>query len=61
MSHPDKPDFLDHHHQPRKHDKKKKQRRFSEDQDRRAARINFKRYVQELEEEMLDDEMDDTY
>lgn len=59
MSYQEKPDFLDHHHRPRKQDKRKKNRRFSEDQDKRAARINFKRYVQELEEELLDEEMDD--
>jgi len=49
------------HHQPRALDKKKRRARgFSEDaRDNRSARINFKRYVQELEEELLDEELDD--
>jgi len=60
---PEKPDDYNGHHQPRKSDKRKKRRQgIAEDnQDRRASRINFKRYVQELEEEMLDEEMDDTF
>lgn len=49
------------HHKPRKIDKKKHRKRgFSEDsRDNRQSRINFKRYVRELEEDLLDDELDD--
>jgi hypothetical protein len=52
------------HHQPRKHDKKKHHRRgFSEDiQDRRQARVGFKNYLRQIEEEELsafDDEDED--
>jgi hypothetical protein len=49
------------HHQPRKIDKKKKHRRgFSEDvQDNRHSRISFKRYLQEVEEMEVDDEVVD--
>lgn len=52
----------DDHHQPRKSDKKKHhQRGFSEDaRDNRVARISFKKYVQQLEEqEQLDDDYDE--
>ena len=51
---------LTDHHQPRRPDKKKHHRRgFTEDvQDKRAARISFKRYVQQLEEdELLDNDL----
>ena len=51
---------LTQHHQPRKSDKKKHHRRgFTEDvQDKRAARITFKKYVQHIEEEeLLDDDL----
>lgn len=46
---------------PRKKDKKKRHMRgFSEDiQDRRVQRINFKKYVRELEEQELEDDLDD--
>lgn len=56
-----KADFETTHHKPRTLDKKKKHRRgFSEDkQDNRQSRISFKRYVQELEEDRLDDEIDE--
>jgi len=55
------PEYSGDHHQPRKIDKKKhRSRGFSEDaRDSRNARINFKRYMQELEEELLDEELDD--
>jgi hypothetical protein len=59
------PKFIqpDAHHQPRKSDKKKRhQRGFNEDsQDHRAARISFKKYMQQLEEEEQydDDEFGD--
>lgn len=52
-------DLIDQHHQPRRPDKKKHHKRgFAEDvQDKRAARISFKKYVQQLEEEeLLDDD-----
>lgn len=57
----EKVDFETSHHKPRSLDKKKKHRRgFSEDKhDNRHARINFKRYVQELEEDRLDNEIDE--
>lgn len=55
--------YEDSHHQPRKVDKKKRHARgFNEDvQDNRAARISFKKYMQQLEEEELyaDDEDED--
>lgn len=45
----------------RKKDKKKRHLRgFSEDiQDKRVQRINFKKYVRELEEQELEDDFDD--
>ena len=48
-------------HQPRKSDKRKRHARgFNEDiQDNRAARINFKKYVQQLEEELYDEYEDE--
>lgn len=48
-------DFADLHHVPRPHKKTKKhQRGFSEDAaDKRRARVNFKNYLRELEEEEL--------
>lgn len=54
-------DHSGNHHQPRTIDKKKHRKAgFSEDaRDNRQSRINFKRYVQELEEELLDEELDD--
>lgn len=60
-----KQQFEEYGQQPRKADRKKKHRRgFSEDiQDSRAQRVNFKRYVRELEEQQLEDyeEDDDSY
>lgn len=57
------PEFeSDSHHKPRKIDKKKHHRRgYSEDiQDKRHSRINFKRYLLELEEELLDNELNES-
>lgn len=56
-------DIQDTHHQPRKSDKRKRHRvGFSEDiQDKRAARINFKKYVQELEEEFINEYDDEDF
>ena len=51
-----------HHHVPRPHKKTKKhQRGFSEDvADKRRARVNFKNYLRELEEEeLLEEGFDD--
>jgi|APCry1669193128_1035447.scaffolds.fasta_scaffold01212_8 hypothetical protein len=55
------PDFEDNKHVARKIDKKKRHARgFTEDvQDKRQSRINFKRYLLELEEEELDEELDE--
>lgn len=52
-------DFADLHHVPRPHKKQKKhQRGFSEDvADKRRARVNFKNYLRELEEELLEDDL----
>lgn len=52
-------DFADLHHVPRPHKKHKKhQRGFSEDvADKRRARVNFKNYLRELEEELLEDDL----
>lgn len=49
------------HHRPRNIDKKKHRKRgFNEDsRDNRQSRVNFKRYVRELEEDLLDDELND--
>jgi hypothetical protein len=46
--------------QQRKKDKKKRHTKgFSEDfQDKRAQRINFKKYIRELEEQELEDDLD---
>lgn len=54
-----KNDFDSGHHQPRQYSGKKKRRFNEESQDNRHKRINFKRYIQELEEEDLDDEIDE--
>lgn len=49
------------HHQPRSIDKKKHHRKgYSEDVDaKRHSRVNFKRYVRQLEEQLLDEELED--
>lgn len=53
------------HHQPRVKTKgKRHQRGFNEDiQDNRAQRVNFKKYIQQLEEEELEnfDDYDEDY
>lgn len=55
-------DYETDHHKPRKPNKKKYHRKgFSEDiQDKRQMRVSFKRYLRELEEELLDDELDES-
>lgn len=52
---------LGSHHKPRKIDKKKHHHRgFNEDtQEQRKSRISFKKYIQSLEEQLLDDELDE--
>ncbi len=48
------------HHKPREFNKKKRKKGFSEDKAaNRQARIGFKNYLRELEEEELDDALDD--
>lgn len=49
------------HHRPRSIDKKKHHRKgYREDyQDTRQSRVNFKRYLIEMEEELLDQEIDE--
>lgn len=56
-----KTDIDTDHHRPRKIDKKKHHRKgYSEDvQDKRNSRLNFKRYLLEMEEQLLDKEIDD--
>ena len=64
MSTPTKPknEFKDDsgHHKPRDFSKKKRKKGFSEDKAaNRQARIGFKNYLRELEEDELDNELDD--
>lgn len=49
------------YHKPRKVDKRKHHRPgFSEDiQDKRKVRVGFKRYLQEIEERLLDEEIEE--
>ena len=49
------------HHKPRTIDKRKHHRKgYSEDVDaKRHSRISFKRYLLEMEEKLLDDELDE--
>ena len=56
------PEFENAHHQPRKIDKRKRHRNgYNEDfQDRRHSRISFKRYLLELEEQLLDQEISES-
>ena len=52
-------DFDSDHHKPRQYSNKKKRRIGEDRNENRHVRINFKRYVQELEEDDLDDEIDE--
>ena len=55
------PEIVTEHHKPRKIDKKKRHAYgYNEDAPtQRQSRIGFKLYLQELEEELLDDNLED--